>query len=126
MVCNNIIFVIVGLGILIVMVPEIKPKLNEFLLNNIAWFVIIMYFINRGSIITQAMFYNCDHSMLTFNFYRNPKVILNIFKTRVLTVSKVNLIPALIIAVGIPILLYLSAVPQMPSTIFQYQSLLLH
>lgn len=101
-------FVIVGLGILIVMVPEIKPKLNEFLLNNIAWFVIIMYFINRGSIITQAMFYNCDHSMLTFNFYRNPKVILNIFKTRVLTVSKVNLIPALIIAVGIPILLYLS------------------
>ena len=78
------------------------------MLNNIAWFVIVMYFINRGSIITQAMFYNCDHSMLTFNFYRNPKVILNVFKTRVLTVSKVNLIPAIIIAVGLPILLYIT------------------
>ena len=70
--------------------PELKQSLNNFLLNNIAWFVIVMYFINRGAIITQAMFYNCDHSMLTFNFYRNPKVILNVFKTRVLTVSKVN------------------------------------
>ena len=46
--------------------------------------------------------------MLTFNFYRNPKVILNIFKTRVLTVSKVNLIPASVIAIGLPLLLYLS------------------
>ena len=67
-----------------------------------------MYFINRGSIITQAMFYNCDHSMLTFNFYRNPKVILNIFKTRILTVTKINLIPAIILAIGLPILLYIS------------------
>lgn len=100
--------VIIGLGILIIVMPKYKPVINEFLLNNIAWLVIIMYFINRGSIITQAMFYNCDHSMLTFNFYRNPKVILNVFKTRVVTVSKVNLIPAVIIAIGVPILLYLS------------------
>lgn len=100
--------VIVGMGILIMLIPESKVRINDFLSNNIAWFVIIMYFINRGSIITQAMFYNCDHSMLTFNFYRNPKVILNIFKTRVLTVSKVNLIPAAIIALGVPVLLYLS------------------
>lgn len=100
--------IIFGIVILISMNPEIKRYLNNFLLNNISWFVIIMYFINRGSIITQAMFYNCDHAMLTFNFYRNPKVILNIFKTRVLTVSKVNLIPAVIIAFSLPILLYLS------------------
>lgn len=100
--------VIIGAGLLITISPDVKKYLNNFLLNNIAWFVIIMYFINRGSIITQAMFYNCDHSMLTFNFYRNPKVILNVFKTRVLTVSKVNLIPAVIIAVGLPVLLYLS------------------
>ena len=87
---------------------EIAKSLNNFLLNNISWFVIIMYFVNRGAIITQAMFFNCDHSMLTFNFYRNPKVILNVFKTRVLTVTKVNLIPAIVIALGLPILLYLS------------------
>lgn len=100
--------VIVSTAILIRFSPVLQKNLNEFLLNNIAWFIIVMYFINRGSIITQAMFYNCDHSMLTFNFYRNPKVILNIFKTRVLTVSKVNLIPASVIAIGLPLLLYLS------------------
>ena len=99
---------IIGLGILVLLMPEVRPRINHFLSNNISWFVIIMYFINRGSIITQAMFYNCDHAMLTFNFYRNPKVILNIFKTRVLTVSKVNLIPAVIIAAGLPIILYLT------------------
>lgn len=100
--------IIIAIGILMIVVPALQKNLNNFLLNNIAWFVIVMYFINRGSIITQAMFYNCDHSMLTFNFYRNPKVILNVFKTRVLTVSKVNLIPAIVIAVGLPILLYIS------------------
>lgn len=100
--------IIVGVGILVMINPILQKNLNNFLLNNIAWFVIIMYFINRGAIITQAMFYNCDHSMLTFNFYRNPKVILNVFKTRVLTVSKVNLIPASVIAVGLPILLYIT------------------
>lgn len=100
--------IIVGVGVLVAINPILQKNLNNFLLNNIAWFVIIMYFINRGAIITQAMFYNCDHSMLTFNFYRNPKVILNVFKTRVLTVSKVNLIPASVIAIGLPILLYIT------------------
>ena len=100
--------IIIGIILLIQITPSLKEGLNNFLLNNIAWFVLIMYFINRGSIITQAMFYNCDHSMLTFNFYRNPKVILNVFRTRVLTVSKVNLIPAVVIAIGLVVLLYMT------------------
>lgn len=100
--------VIVAILILMNTSPTLQKNINNFLLNNISWFVIVMYFINRGAIITQAMFYNCDHSMLKFNFYRNPKVILNVFKTRLLTVSKVNLIPATIIAIGLPILLYVS------------------
>ena len=100
--------VIIAILILMNTSPTLQKNINNFLLNNISWFVIVMYFINRGAIITQAMFYNCDHSMLTFNFYRNPKVILNVFKTRLLTVSKVNLIPAVVIAIGLPILLYIS------------------
>lgn len=102
------IVIIILLGLLMVKVTSLQANVNKFLLNNISWFVIVMYFINRGAIITQAMFFNCDHAMLSFNFYRNPKVILNVFKTRVLTVAKVNLIPASFLAVGIPILLYLS------------------
>jgi hypothetical protein len=83
--------------------------INKFLNNNLAWFVIIMYFINRGSIITQAMFFNCDHAMLKYNFYREEKTIIGLFKKRLTTVIKVNLLPAFIIGFGNSILLILSS-----------------
>lgn len=86
-----------------------KDAVSNFLLTKLSWFVLIMYFVNRGEIVTQAMFFNCDHAMLTYNFYRNPKVILGLFKKRLITVIKVNLIPTLVIAIGNMILLYLSS-----------------
>lgn len=70
-------------------------------------FVFIMYFINRGSIVTQAMFYNCDHAMLKYNFYREPKVIVGLFKKRLITIIKVNMISSLVIGIGNVILLLL-------------------
>lgn len=82
-------------------------NIHDFLLFNSSWFILIMYFINRGAIITQAMFFNCDHAMLSYNFYREPQVLLNLFKKRTLTVVKVNLIPAIIMGTGNIILLYL-------------------
>ena len=54
------------------------------------------------------MFFNCDHAMLRFNFYREPQVILELFKKRLTTVVKVNLIPAIIIGIGNIILLNIS------------------
>ncbi|MBQ2640233.1 MAG: hypothetical protein IJF92_05705 [Bacilli bacterium] len=87
---------------------KIAKGINYAILNRLSWAVIIMYFINRGSILTQAMFYNCDHSMLTFNFYREPKVILNLFKKRLITIIKVNLMPAIVMSIGVVVLLYLS------------------
>ncbi len=86
-------------------IVNIEKSISNFLLNRIGWFVIIMYFINRGAIITQAMFFNCDHSMLTYNFYKEPKVLLNLFKKRLVTLIKVNLLPAIVIAFGNTILL---------------------
>lgn len=88
--------------------PSIKPNINGFLMNNLGCFVIVMYFMNRGAIVTRAMYFNCDHSMLTFNFYRNKDVILNLFKKRLLTLIKVNLRPALVISISLPVLLFLS------------------
>ena len=64
-----------------------------------------MYFINRGAIITQAMFFNCDHAMLSYNFYKEPKTIIELFKKRLKTVTKVNLLPAFVIGIGNIILL---------------------
>ena len=82
--------------------------IHSFLLNNMGWFVLILYFVNRGSIITQAMFYNSDHAMLKYNFYREENVILGLFKKRLSTVVKVNLIPGVLIAIGNVILLFIT------------------
>ena len=72
----------------------------NFFNNKMGWFVIIMYIINRGGIITQAMFFNCDHAMLNYNFYREKKSLLELFKRRLLMLIKVNLVPAIIIGIG--------------------------
>ena len=67
-----------------------------------------MYISNRGGVITQAMFINCDHSMLTYNFYRKAETIINLFKIRLKTLIKINILPTLILAIGLPILLFVS------------------
>ena len=85
-----------------------SKEINELLMTMLPWFVFVMYIINRGTVVTQAMFMNCDHSMLTYRFYRTPKVILSLFKERLKTLIKINLLPAIIIAIGLPVLLYLT------------------
>lgn len=103
---------IISILVLVLSLVVVNYNAGEYVLNflyfHLAWFVIIMYFINRGAIVTQAMFYNCDHAMLTYNFYREPKVLLNLFKKRLITVIKINLVPALALAIGMSILLFLS------------------
>lgn len=88
--------------------PSLKPNLNSLPLTYLPYFVFIMYLLNRGTTITQAMFMNCDHSMLTYRIYRTPKVILGVFKERLKTLIFLNLIPALVIAIGLVIMLYLT------------------
>ena len=104
-------FILIGIYVvvsyLIILDSSFATDVSNFLHNSLGWFVVIMYFVNRGAIITQAMFFNCDHAMLNYNFYRKPKTLLELFKKRLLTLSKVNLLPALVIGVGNTILLIL-------------------
>lgn len=87
---------------------EVGKIINGLLLMYLPYFVFIMYLLNRGTSVTQAMFMNCDHSMLTYRIYRTPKVILGLFKERLKTLIGINLIPASIIALGLPLLLYVT------------------
>mgnify|MGYP007069860382 CR=1 FL=1 len=103
-----LVIVYIILGYLMIKYPNYNKSIAEFLHVKLAVFVIIMFFINRGAIITQAMFFNCDHAMLRYNFYREPKIILELFKKRLLTVTKVNLLPAIVIGIGNSVLLWLS------------------
>ncbi len=96
----------IGIGIYTVLVyllfknNSFSEVVENFFKTRSGWFVVIMYFVNRGAIVTQAMFFNCDHAMLSYNFYRTPTVILGLFKKRLLTIMKVNLLPASVIGVG--------------------------
>lgn len=88
--------------------PQARPDVNEVLMNYLPYFLFIMYLINRGRTITQAMFMNCDHSMLTYRFYRQPKALLSLFVERLKYVILINLMPAAVIAAGLPVLLYIT------------------
>ena len=103
-----IIMIIIAMIIGIQMNNNFKVRTNEILMVYLPYFVFIMYLINRSSSVTQAMFMNCDHSMLTYRIYRTPKVILGIFKERLKTLITINLLPAFLIGGGLALLLYLS------------------
>lgn len=105
-ICVLIVFVASIAAIMIL--PNIKNGINELMITSLPYFLFVMYFINRGKVITQAMFMNCDHSMLTYRFYRQPKAILSLFTARLKYIILINLIPAVLIAIGMPLLLFIT------------------
>lgn len=104
-----VIFVILSVGVVTVSInTKISDGVNNILLTSLPYFVFIMYLLNRGTTYTQAMFMNCDHSMLSFRIFRTPRVILGLFKERLKTLIMINLTPALVIACGLPLLLFIT------------------
>lgn len=85
-----------------------KEAVNKLLMSFLPYFVFVMYLINRGTAFTQALFMNCDRSMLTYSFYKQPKSILRLFRIRLREIIKVNLLPAAVIALSLPLFLYAS------------------
>lgn len=100
----------------LITIPQAKEPINHLLLVFLPYFVFIIYSCHSGKSVVQAMFRNCDHSMLTYSFYRRPDVILSLFRLRLFDVIRINLLPASIIAIGLPILLYISGGTSNPLT----------
>ncbi len=88
--------------------PDFREATNGLLLIYLPYFVFIMYAINRGTNFTRALFMNCDHSLLTYSFYKQPKFVLKLFQIRLWEIIKVNLLPALVIGPGLALLLFAS------------------
>lgn len=101
-------FLILGGLLLFYVRPETRKNANNLLMTFLPYFVFIMYAINRGTNFTRVLFMNCDHSLLTYSFYKQPKMILKLFRIRLREIIKVNLVPALIIGCGLALLLYAS------------------
>ncbi len=75
-------FLFVGILFLFQVNEDIRKQINKMLMVFLPYFVFIMYMINRGTSFTQALFMNCDHSMLTYSFYKKPEFILKLFRIR--------------------------------------------
>ena len=105
----SLILLIIYIILIYFIMNNLYPKtIDSFIKIHIQWLPIVMFFINRGAIMTQAMFYNCDHALLKYNFYREPKTLLGLFKKRLVTIIKVNLLPAIVIGIGNIIVYFLT------------------
>lgn len=100
--------IFVGVLVLLVMMPEGKTEVNELVMVFLPYFVFIMYMLNRGTGFTRALFVNCDHSLLTYSFYKEPRMILKLFRIRLREIIKINLLPAGVIGGGLALLLFAS------------------
>ena len=100
--------VFVVLLVINAMAPEDRGELNELVMTFLPYFVFIMYMVNRGTGFTRALFVNCDHSLLTYSFYKQPKLILKLFRIRLWEIIKVNLLPAGVIGGGLALMLFAS------------------
>lgn len=99
---------ILVMAVLVYTIPQVEEATNRLMLTYLPYFVFIMYAINRGTGFTRALFMNCDHSLLTYSFYKKPASILKLFQIRLREIVKINLLPAAVIGVGLAGLLYLS------------------
>lgn len=88
--------------------PEKRGEVNEMVMTWLPYFTFIMYMINRGTGFTRALFMNCDHSLLTYSFYKQPDCILRLFRIRLREIMKINALPAALIGLGLSAILYVT------------------
>ena len=107
-IANVCALLICGVLLLLVFVPETRAEINEMVMTWLPYFAFIMYLINRGTGFTQALFMNCDHSLLTYSFYKQPGFVLQLFQIRLREIIKINAVPALVIGAGLSLILCVS------------------
>ena len=105
---------IVIAAVMMLILPEAKEGMNLVITTQLRFVAFGMYAINKGQNYTRALFSNCDHSLLTYPIYRKGSNILKLFKLRLFEISKVNMLPAGILAAGLALLLFLSGGPEKP------------
>ena len=79
------------------------PMINKEILFIFAFSLLIIFGISNtnGNRFLTILFKECDYAMLTFKCFRTDKAILELFKERCKILFKMNVFPALIMAVGL-------------------------
>ena len=94
--------------IIVLRSPGSRGTINELLMTKLPFLWFLLYALNRGMSFTQACFMNCDHSLLTYPFYKKPGSILRLFRIRLREIAKINAVPAAILGFGMALLLALT------------------
>ncbi len=95
-------------AVVILFLPQYHETIQEVFPTFFPLSIYLLYLTNRSSSIAQVMFMNCDHSLLTYNFYRQRQTLLSLFVLRLRSLILLNLVPALIAAIGFPLLLFVA------------------
>lgn len=66
---------------------------------------------------TQAMYINCDNSLMTFSFFKKSKMIIKLFDIRFKQLVSINILPAMAMATGCNLILFATGGQDYP---FQY------
>lgn len=106
---------LLGGSAMLYFIPEIRQELELDVMGLLPCFAFVLYAINRGTSYTQALFMNCDYALLTYPFYKEPKSILRLFAVRLVGIVKINLLPGVVVAAGLPLLLYCSGGAESPA-----------
>lgn len=86
---------------LTIFMPQFKENIFTIIKNSATTWVFFMYLISLGEKICKSMFLNCDLSMLRYSYYRQGDAILANFKIRLKKIVGLNLIPAIVLCIGI-------------------------
>lgn len=87
---------------------DLLENLSSAILRSSGFLVFILYCSSIGEKITKAFFFNCDNSLLRYNFYKESSIILSNFKSRLKITIILNLIPAICIGLGLSLVLILA------------------
>ena len=66
---------------------------------------------------TQAMYINCDNSLMTFSFFKKREMIMKLFDIRFKQLIKINILPAVVSALAVNLVLFATGGQDYP---FQY------
>lgn len=99
----------ISMVVLIILFPEIKESICKNIVIYFSGSLILMYYINSGQRIANILFLNCDVAMLTYNFYKERKVLINNFMERLKRLVGINLISSLTISLAISIIFCLTS-----------------
>ena len=112
LICSLILFVTfaaLSVGGVIVQNDRFFRLMRKLVEEHVCGFLFVLYFVNRGEAYTKAYFYNCDCSMLTYNFYRKKETVIGLFMIRLKSIILYNMIPTIIVAVGVDILYFIAS-----------------